>query len=84
MDYKAYRRRKLILCIALFLSLLAVSLLSLSSGPYHVPLREVLAVLLGGGSKDDRLVLLRIRLPRIVAGILVGASMGVAGAVLPG
>ncbi|ACS33322.1 FecCD family ABC transporter permease [Thermococcus gammatolerans] len=84
MDYKAYRRRKLILCIALFLSLLAVSLFSLSSGPYHVPLREVLAVLLGGGGKDDRLVLLGIRLPRIVAGILVGASMGVAGAVLQG
>ncbi len=84
MDYRAYVRRRAFIGLALFLSLLAVSLFSLSSGPYHVPLREVLAVLLGGGTKDDRLVLLGIRLPRIVAGILVGASMGVAGAVLQG
>ncbi|WP_457750498.1 FecCD family ABC transporter permease [Thermococcus sp.] len=84
MDYKAYLRRKFLIGLALFLSLLAVSLVSLSSGPYHVPLREVLAVLLGGGSKDGRLVILGIRLPRIVAGILVGASMGIAGAVLQG
>ena len=84
MDYKAYLRRKLLIGLVLFLSLLAVSLLSLSSGPYHVSVKEVLAVLFGGGNRDDRLVLLGIRLPRIVAGILVGASMGVAGAVLQG
>ena len=84
MDYKAYLRRRAFIGLVLFLSLLVVSLFSLSSGPYHVPLREVLTVLLGGGTKDDRLVLLGIRLPRIVAGILVGASMGVAGAVLQG
>lgn len=84
MDYKAYVRRKALIGLALFFSLLVVSLFSLSRGPYHVPLKEVLAVLLGRGSRDDRLVLLGIRLPRIVAGILVGASMGVAGAVLQG
>ena len=84
MDYRAYVRRRAFIGLALFLSLLAVSLFSLSSGPYHVPVREVLAVLLGGGTKDDRLVVLGIRLPRIVAGILVGASMGIAGAVLQG
>ena len=84
MDYKAYTRQKLLIGLALFLSLLVISLLSLSSGPYRVPLREVLAVLVGGGTKDDKLVILGIRLPRIVAGILVGSSMGIAGAVLQG
>ena len=84
MDYKAYTRKKLLIGLALFLSLLAISLLSLSSGPYRVPLREVLAVLVGGGTKDDKLVILGIRLPRIVAGMLVGSSMGIAGAVLQG
>ncbi len=84
MDYEAYTRRKAFIGLILFLSLLVVSLFSLSSGPYHVPLREVLGILVGGGTKDDRLVVLGIRLPRIVAGILVGASMGVAGAVLQG
>ncbi len=84
MDYEAYTRRKAFIGLILFLSLLVVSLFSLSSGPYHVPLREVLGILFGGGTKDDRLVVLSIRLPRIVAGILVGASMGIAGAVLQG
>ena len=84
MDYRAYLRKKVLIGLALFLSLLGVSLFSLSSGPYHVPVKEVLAVLLGGGTRDDRLVVLGIRLPRIVAGVLVGASMGIAGAVLQG
>ncbi len=84
MDYNAYLRRKVLIGLALFLFLLGVSLFSLSSGPYHVPVKEVFAVFFGGGTKDDRLVVLDIRLPRIVAGILVGASMGVAGAVLQG
>ena len=84
MDYNAYLRRKVLIGLALFLSLLGVSLFSLSSGPYHVPVKEVFAVFFGGGTEDDRLVVLGIRLPRIVAGILVGASMGIAGAVLQG
>ncbi len=84
MDYNAYLRRKVLIGLALFLSLLGVSIFSLSSGPYHVPVKEVFAVFFGGGTGDDRLVVLGIRLPRIVAGILVGASMGIAGAVLQG
>ncbi len=84
MDYRTYQQKKALMGLILFLSLLGVSLASLSNGPYHVSLREVFAVLSGGGNGDERLVLLGIRLPRIVAGILVGASMGVAGAVLQG
>jgi len=84
MDYGNYVRKRLLMGFLLFLALLAVSLLSLSLGEYHVPLAKILEVLTGGGSSDDRLVVLGIRLPRIIAGILVGASMGIAGAVLQG
>ncbi len=84
MDYRTYTRRRLFIGLSLFLALVVVSMLSLSLGEYHVSLGTIVDVLSGGGSPDDRLVVLGIRLPRIIAGILVGASMGVAGAVLQG
>ena len=84
MDYGSYVRKRLLIGLSLFLALLVVSIASLSLGPYKVPLGDVVRVLFTGGSRNERLVILGIRLPRIVAGILVGASMGVAGAVLQG
>jgi len=84
MDYGTYVRKRIFTGLLLSLTLLALSFLSLSLGEYHVSLGTIVDVLSGGGSPDDRLVVLGIRLPRIIAGILVGASMGVAGAVLQG
>lgn len=84
MDYGTYVRKRIFAGLLLSLTLLALSFLSLSLGEYHVSLGTIVDVLSGGGSPDDRLVVLGIRLPRIIAGILVGASMGVAGAVLQG
>ena len=84
MDYGTYVRKRIFAGLLLSLTLLAISFLSLSLGEYHVSLGTIVDVLSGGGSPDDRLVVLGIRLPRIIAGILVGASMGVAGAVLQG
>ncbi|WP_297499066.1 iron ABC transporter permease [Thermococcus sp.] len=84
MDYGSYVRRRFLIGLSLFLALLAVFMASLSLGPYKIPLGDVVRVLFTGGSGNERLVVLDIRLPRIVAGILVGASMGVAGAVLQG
>ncbi len=82
MDYHSYVRRRVFIGLVLLAAVLAVSFFSISNGPYGIPLREIPKVILGGGNPDDRLVLIGIRLPRIVAGLLVGASMGVAGAVL--
>ena len=84
MDYGSYVRKRLLIGLSLFLALLVVSIASLSLGPYKVPLGDVVRILFTGGSGEESLVILDIRLPRIVAGILVGASMGVAGAVLQG
>ncbi len=84
MDYGVYMKQRISIGLSLFLVLLVVSILSLSLGEYHVSIGAILDVISGGGSPDDRLVVLGIRLPRIIAGILVGASMGVAGAVLQG
>jgi len=41
---------------------------------------EVLGVLAGGGSGAERFVVLELRLPRAVTGVLVGAALGLSGA----
>jgi iron complex transport system permease protein len=49
-----------------------------------LPLREVLAVLTGGGDQDaiSRVIILEFRLPRAVAAVIAGAGLGVAGFLL--
>ncbi|AEH24867.1 FecCD family ABC transporter permease [Pyrococcus yayanosii] len=84
MDYEGYVARKLFIGLFLLLFIALVSLYSLSHGAYSLSVREVIDVILGGGSESARLVIWNIRLPRIVAGILVGASLAVAGAVMQG
>ena len=78
--------RRLLLWGALPLGAL---LLSFSVGRYPIPLGELvrtLGALLTGDSIPSALetILFRIRLPRILAALLVGASLGASGAALQG
>ncbi|MBL4618489.1 MAG: iron chelate uptake ABC transporter family permease subunit, partial [Marinicaulis sp.] len=45
---------------------------------------RVLAVLFGGGSVGDQIVIWQIRLPRALAAFIVGAALGASGASLQG
>lgn len=49
-------------------------------GPYPLTLGQALSALLGDGEPQARIVILQIRLPRIIAALLVGASLAAAGA----
>jgi len=60
--------------------LVVVGLLSLLIGRYPVPVSEIFS----GLTHDAGLVLFQIRAPRLVAGILVGAGLSVAGAAFQG
>jgi iron complex transport system permease protein len=67
---------------ALALLLLAAIAVGLGWGPSSVSLREALGVLLDAGSTGPAAdIVRRIRLPRVAAGALVGASLSVAGVV---
>lgn len=59
----------------------AIALAALSSGAAGVSPDRVMAVLLGGGDRLDRFVVLDLRLPRILAALLVGVAFSLAGAV---
>ena len=66
--------------------LAGVSLLSLGTGAAGLPPARLLAILAGMDSLTpaESLVLYDIRLPRLVMGIMVGAALAVAGALMQG
>lgn len=74
------RRRTVIVAIGGAVAV-AIALAALSFGAAGVTPDRVIAVLLGGGDRLDRLVVLDLRLPRILAALLVGVSFALAGAV---
>jgi len=57
---------------------------SLFIGRYHIGLSVGMRALLFGGEPIVRGVLLRVRLPRIMAALCIGANLGVSGAVFQG
>ncbi|MGK5632555.1 FecCD family ABC transporter permease, partial [Streptomyces sp. URMC 123] len=75
----------------LVVALVLVCLLSAGTGAYHIGLGDVVGSLLHraglGGDALDRVgesVLWNVRLPRVVLALLVGASLGCAGALMQG
>ncbi|TCP56717.1 iron complex transport system permease protein [Tamaricihabitans halophyticus] len=72
-------RTILVVGCAAALLLLAVAA-HIGLGSYRIPLGEVFEVLLGGGAESQRGAVLDVRLPRALVGVLVGAALGLAGA----
>ncbi|MFI1187280.1 FecCD family ABC transporter permease [Streptomyces californicus] len=85
------RSRTFLLTLGLAVALLVGCLLSAAIGAYNIPLGDVLSSVqhrIGlGGQALDRVgesVLWNVRLPRVVLALLVGASLGCAGALMQG
>lgn len=88
---RSLRSRTFVLTAALALALLVGCLLSAAIGAYSIPLGDVLSSVqhrIGlGGQELDRVgesVLWNVRLPRVALALLVGASLGCAGALMQG
>lgn len=84
MDYKNYIAKRVLFGIVLFLLLLVISLYALSHGGYECSIQGTFMAMIGKGDEKAYLVIWNIRLPRVIAGILVGASLAVSGAVMQG
>ncbi|MEA2640022.1 MAG: cobalamin transport system permease protein [Chloroflexota bacterium] len=76
-----------LLTVAVF----AIVLVAATSGPARIPYEHVAAIFaqrvglpITGVNASERSIVENIRLPRIVAGLLVGAALGIAGGVLQG
>lgn len=57
---------------------------SLGVGPAALSPDEVIAVLLGRGSETADIIVMEIRLPRAMLAVIIGATMGLAGAAMQG
>ncbi|MDK8871769.1 iron ABC transporter permease [Paracoccus sp. SSJ] len=81
---RSHRARRLGLFLALLLA--AVAVISLGWGASGTSLTRAVSDLMAGRelAVQDRVVLMDIRLPRVLMGIFVGASLAVSGAVMQG
>ncbi|NJE08522.1 iron ABC transporter permease [Thermococcus sp. M39] len=83
-DYQRYIKRKYLTGLVLLFLLFLTSVYSLSKGAYTIPFKQVLLTISGKTLGNYATVIWSIRLPRIVAAVIVGASLAIAGAVMQG
>lgn len=72
------------LLAALSVLVVVLFLLSLTVGPAGIAFADGIAALLSGEGEGVALVMREIRLPRAILGLMIGATLGLSGAVLQG
>ena len=78
-QYDRYNRRKVVTGVIIAGIGLAFFCYSLYAGPINLNLWAIVQVLSGGGDSTERLVIWNIRLPRVLAAVVAGASLSLAG-----
>jgi len=74
------RWRQLIVPLVALVVLVLVSAVSIGRGDFPVAIPDVLRTLIGLGDGPQNFIVLQLRAPRVVVGLLVGLALGVAGA----
>jgi iron complex transport system permease protein len=78
----AYRLRPLAVPLAVLAALVLACAVSLGRGDFPISVPEVLGALVGAGDETQRFIVLELRAPRIVVGLLVGLALGLSGALI--
>ncbi|MDQ0797156.1 iron chelate uptake ABC transporter family permease subunit [Streptomyces sp. B1I3] len=73
--------RAFLVIALLVVAALAAAVVLIGSGDYSMSPGEVLTTLSGNGTFQQEFVVTELRLPRVLVGLLVGAALGVGGAV---
>lgn len=76
------RPRMLAVCLALAAAAFLAFCVETSVGDIPIPLTDVMKALAGTGDPGTELIVHELRLPRALAGLLVGIAFGVSGALL--
>jgi iron complex transport system permease protein len=80
--YNAYIHRKKIVFAAIVLMTVIMSLIAVSAGSLKIPMSDVVKTIFGHGEAQSHTVIMNIRLPRVVASVVIGAILAVSGAVM--
>ena len=75
-------RRNWLMCGLLTLLLTVLATLAISLGSGKMGLQDVIATLLGNGSRLHEIMAFKIRMPRVAAAIVAGLAMGMAGCLI--
>lgn len=77
---RLWRGRVVVATAASLAAVLAVALLGVVAGSSSLTIPDVVRTLVGAGTPSQELIVVDLRLPRVVGGLLVGAALGLAGA----
>lgn len=72
--------RALTVVLLLLLAALAASVVLIGTGDFPIPAADVLRALAGNGDAGQEFIINELRLPRVLVALLVGASLGLGGA----
>ncbi|GAB2635893.1 FecCD family ABC transporter permease [Kribbella swartbergensis] len=79
---RAVRQARSLAVIAVLAVLVFVAFcVSLSLGDFKIPVIDVVRTLFGGGDRATEFIVNRLRLPRALTGLMVGAALGMSGAI---
>jgi iron-siderophore transport system permease protein len=74
--------RTVVVCLALLAAVVGTGLVAMTTGDFELTVVEVVKSLTGQGDGASDFIVLTLRLPRLLAGILVGAALAVSGGIL--
>ncbi|MFF1422290.1 FecCD family ABC transporter permease [Streptomyces sp. NPDC058280] len=74
-------RRSALVVLVLAVAALAAGVVLIGSGDYPMSPGDVVTALAGNGTPGQEFIVQELRLPRVLVGLLVGAALGVGGAV---
>ncbi|MFF7935775.1 iron chelate uptake ABC transporter family permease subunit [Streptomyces sp. NPDC007940] len=72
--------RAAVVVALILLAALTASVLLIGTGDFPIPAGDVLRTLFGNGNAGQEFIVNELRLPRVLVGLLVGASLGLGGA----
>ena len=73
--------RAIIVVVSLLIAAAVIAVIAIGFGKYTVAPADVLDVLTGTNTSFDRVVVLEWRMPRILMALLIGAALGISGAI---
>ena len=79
-----FRERNIFNCVVLLGLIFLVVILSLSHGSVELSSYEVIQAFLREGDLTNQIIFWELRLPRLIASLLVGSALGTSGALLQG
>ena len=75
------RRKKLTFAVSVAATIV-IALFAVSSGSLNIPVAEIIKSVFGKADSQSQIVVVNIRLPRVTAAVVVGATLAVSGAVM--